>query len=143
MSLGLYQQRLEVLPGLLDLLLQAPLTSLNHGILPERDALYLFYIGDKPVTVGSPDEINAVTALGPSVRLGYRVDNIPYAPALTELDRTQDRFSHLSARWIPIDDPSQRKLLQLYVAEYLHLPPCHPDLAFLIQANPDQIASKT
>lgn len=139
MSLGLYQQRLEALPGLLDLLLQAPLTALCHGILPDQKALYLFYIGDKPVTVGSADEINALTALGPSVRLGYRVDNIPEAPVLSDLDRPLDPLDHLSARWIKIEDAVDRRLLELYVAEYFQLPPCHPDLAFLIHDNPDPL----
>lgn len=127
MSLGLYQERLEALPGLLRRLLQAPLVPLRHGILPERDALYLFYINEAPVTVGSPTEINVLTALGPSVRLGYRIDNITSAPILREL--LPPPF--MSARWLGLKDPTDRRLLELYVAEYFHLPPCHPDLAFL------------
>lgn len=132
MTTSLYLDRLDALPGLFAALIQAPLIPLRHGTLPEPEALYLFYRDQIPVGVGSPPHINVLGALGPSVQIGYRVERVPADPVLTELEPGHGQFSGLCARWLILPLAEERKLLELYAAEYLKLPPTHPDLAFML-----------
>ena len=128
MSQALHQPRLEALPELFRQLMQAPLHPLRRGALPVSGALYVFYLGEEAVGVGSPPHIDEARILAPSVRLGVSVSSGGQAADVIDLTASRRPERVLHSRWLVVPDDEQRMLLELYCAQYLGVSPSHPGL---------------
>lgn len=106
--------------------MQVPVVPLRHGALPVREALYVFYLAGEPISVGSPPHVNQLDLLGPSVRLGLAF-GLGHGPILDVVPDTRAQ-QILHSRWMRVADAEERKLLELYTAQYLGLSINHPAL---------------
>ena len=120
------EHQLDNLPRLFKQLMQGPVVPLRHGALPVTEALYVFYLEGEPISVGSPPHINQIDLLGPSVRLGLAFNRC-HGPILDRFPQTRPQLI-IHGRWLRVEDTEERKLLELFTAQYLGLSITHPDL---------------
>lgn len=132
---ALHKEKLSALPDMFRNLMEQPLRPLTRARLPQRGAVYLFYLDDEPIHVGSPPHLEEVRLLAPSVRLSQTVsarrpaggDRLVVAvhpetlPGGLRTGRTP-----LSARWLSLPDPEDRMLLEVFAAQTLGLSVSHP-----------------
>lgn len=120
---------LSPLPALFRTLMAAPVAPLNRGYLPIKDAVYLLYRNGMPVQVGSPPYLDE-SILASSVRVGVTVvlGRKP-PPADRSLPPQMERMDNIvMARWVPVELPLQRLLLETYTAQRLGVSVSHPRL---------------
>lgn len=124
--------RLSAMPTLFRDLMDQPLKPLTRARLPARSAVYLFYMEDEPIHVGSPPHIEALRVLGSSVRLSLSI-RAHREPGQDRLRmsvgsvKTPARSAPpVSARWLDVADTDDRMLLELYAAQALGLSVSHP-----------------
>jgi hypothetical protein len=147
---GRATDRLAALPRLFRDLMDRPLEPLTRARLPARSAVYVFYQGDEPVSVGSPPHVEERRILGSSVRLSLaasgrieagdgrlRMNVGPLRAAFPG-----ERRRPIAARWLPLEDDEERLLLELYVAQSLGLSTSHPRIRGALNApvRPDSPA---
>ena len=129
-------QNLAALPGLFRALMAAPLRPLNRGFLPDPDALYILYQDQEPVRVGSPPHIDE-TALRSSVRARVSIqighNPLPAAPPRTRADGV------VQARWLRLESPLLRLMLETYVGQKLGLSVSHPRLIAALSQAPASV----
>lgn len=125
---GVDPQKLAALPGLYKTLMASPLKPLNRGHLPVVDALYVLYQGNEPVSVGCPPHLDE-NQLRTSVRIGVSMTLGPSAPSLPPTRPDKARTARvLHARWIALDDPLMRLLLETYIGQMLGVSVSNPRL---------------
>lgn len=120
---GVDPDKLAALPRLFRTLMQAPLMPLLRGFLPESDAVYLLYEQDEPVRVGSPPHIDE-SLLRSSVRIQVSLSTGTGTPAPSHDPGRFNRVLH--ARWIKLDDPMMRLMLEIYASQSLGVAISHP-----------------
>lgn len=123
---GVDPDKLAALPGLYKALMGAPLVPMLRGFLPERAAVYVLYEHGHPFRVGSPPHLDE-NLLRASVRIEVSIFVGSRAPG--PLPRDPHRFSRvLHARWIKVDDPLMRLMLETYVGQALGVTVSDPRL---------------
>jgi len=122
---GVDPDKLAALPRLFRTLMQAPLMPLLRGFLPENDAVYLLYEQDEPVRVGSPPHIDE-SLLRSSVRIQVSLSTGTGTPAPSHDPGRFNRVLH--ARWIKLDDPMMRLMLEVYASQFLGVAVSNPRL---------------
>ena len=124
---GAYAEKLAALPALYKALMAAPLKPLNRGHLPHTEALYVLYQADEPIRVGSPPYLDE-KQLQPFVRIGVSVA-IGNMPGSRRATRDEDRTAKvLHARWIEVEDPLMRLMLETYAGQSLGVSVSNPKL---------------
>jgi hypothetical protein len=127
-------ERLAALPRLFRDLMDQPLEPLTRARLPSRSAVYVFYQGDEPVSVGSPPHVEERRMLGSSVRLSLAAcgrleagaSRLQMQVGSLRSDFPGERRRPIAARWLKLEDEDERFLLELYVAQSLGLSTSHP-----------------
>lgn len=134
-SAARHEEKLSALPDMFRSLLDQPLRPLTRARLPQRGAVYLFYLEDEPIHVGSPPHLEEVRMLAPSVRLALKVAGrrpagsdrmIMALQPSPEPGEARTRRTPLSARWLALPDADDRMLLEIYAAQTLGLSMSHP-----------------
>jgi len=147
------QDMLESLPGLFNELMERPLIELVKGRLPTHDALYVFYIGDEPILVGSVPYVDELQLLAGSVRLKHNVhirnyDSSEPPPLGPFRPRPLGGFNlekraPLKARWLEMPSPKRRMIFEVFAAQKLGLSVTHPELKRAITAPKTPLAADT
>lgn len=125
-----HEAKLSALPDLFRSLMEQPLRPLTRARLPDRTAVYIFYLDGEPVQVGSPPHVEEARLLAPSVRLGVVASTSQSGGAVRVevVDAAPDGRGRapVNARWLPLADDGHRMLLELYAAQSLGLSVSHP-----------------
>ncbi|WP_312820985.1 hypothetical protein [Brevundimonas sp.] len=124
---GAYDEKLAALAGLFKALMAAPLKPLNRGHLPQTQALYVLYQDDEPISVGSPPYLDE-KQLQPFVRIGVSIaiGNMPGSKRATRDESRTAKVLH--ARWIEVEDPLMRLMLETYAGQSLGVSVSNPKL---------------
>lgn len=135
---GTGSDTLSAMPELFQALMARPLVPLTQGRLPHSDAFYVFYIQGEPVLAGSPPHLNELSLLAPSFRGGFSLRisdtarlglHAPFPERRHTLARRKQALpAPIHARWLVIEDRTQRAGLEVFSAYTLGLSISHPDL---------------
>lgn len=127
---------LSALPGLYAELMERPRTPMVRGMLPFEDALYVFYQQDEPILTGSMPYLDLPSLLYPSYRGSISIlvareisDQSPFSNMRRRVTSIgPSSRAPVEARWLRIDSPTERMLLEIFTAQKLGITVTHPKI---------------
>lgn len=119
---------------------------MTRGILPDENALYIFYTEGEPILTGSVPHVDELALLAPSFRASHKVHIRNYRshePAPPAFTRPRALAAHarrwpapIQARWLAVEDTTTRMMLEIFAAQTLGLNLCHPQIRNALLETP-------